>query len=254
MIKFFRHIRQRMLKENRFSRYFIYAIGEIVLVVIGILIALQINTWNEGRKVGKQEVLYLERLIVENQSDLETFSNAIEKIVKGNESIVAMSESMKDANTSDSSLIKSVNDFLAFGSIYPVFSSSRSTFEDLSSTGNLQVIRNTKLREDIVKHYAHHEQTDKWIRVAMDWALPLDAPFTVDNDVMAFEPHTAFLYPERSVAKQAEELRANSLSYISNSAAHLWINLDAITQMKDLTERTKILISELETELNIRKN
>jgi hypothetical protein len=50
MIKFFRHIRQRMLNENRFSRYFLYGIGEIVLVVIGILIALQINNWNEAKK------------------------------------------------------------------------------------------------------------------------------------------------------------------------------------------------------------
>ncbi|MFD2098312.1 DUF6090 family protein [Flagellimonas iocasae] len=50
MIKFFRKIRQRLLSENKFSKYLFYAIGEIVLVVIGILIALQINNWNENRK------------------------------------------------------------------------------------------------------------------------------------------------------------------------------------------------------------
>lgn len=57
MIKFFRKIRQRLVTENplaeragKFSKYLIYAIGEIVLVVIGILIALQINNWNENRK------------------------------------------------------------------------------------------------------------------------------------------------------------------------------------------------------------
>ena len=49
MIKFFRKIRQKMLTENKFSKYLIYAIGEIILVVIGILIALSINTWNERR-------------------------------------------------------------------------------------------------------------------------------------------------------------------------------------------------------------
>jgi len=50
MIKFFRKIRRQLLTENRFSKYLLYAIGEIVLVVIGILIALQINIWNENRK------------------------------------------------------------------------------------------------------------------------------------------------------------------------------------------------------------
>ncbi|MFK7757974.1 MAG: hypothetical protein AB8B53_13675 [Flavobacteriales bacterium] len=49
MIKFFRRIRQRMLSENKFSKYLLYALGEIILVVIGILFALQINNWNTGR-------------------------------------------------------------------------------------------------------------------------------------------------------------------------------------------------------------
>ena len=54
MIKFFRNIRQKLLSENRFSKYLLYAIGEIVLVVIGILIALSINNWNENRKTEKE--------------------------------------------------------------------------------------------------------------------------------------------------------------------------------------------------------
>ena len=62
MIKFFRHIRQRLIRENRFSKYALYAIGEIVLVVIGILIALQINNANENRKTRNQKVKYLKHL------------------------------------------------------------------------------------------------------------------------------------------------------------------------------------------------
>jgi hypothetical protein len=59
MIKFFRKIRQKMLTENKFSKYLIYAIGEIILVVIGILIALQINNWNEARKYKNLEIITL---------------------------------------------------------------------------------------------------------------------------------------------------------------------------------------------------
>jgi len=68
MIKFFRKIRQRLLTENKFSKYLIYAIGEIVLVVIGIIIALQINNWNETRKALNAE-LYLYGKII---NDLNT--------------------------------------------------------------------------------------------------------------------------------------------------------------------------------------
>ena len=62
MIKFFRKIRQKLLTEKKFSKYLIYAIGEIVLVVIGILIALQINNWNEDQKNKALEKNMLENL------------------------------------------------------------------------------------------------------------------------------------------------------------------------------------------------
>ncbi|MCG9973378.1 DUF6090 family protein [Christiangramia crocea] len=67
MIKFFRHIRRRLLRENRFTRYLIYAIGEIILVVIGILIALQINNWNETR----QNEAKVRKLLRKIQNDIE---------------------------------------------------------------------------------------------------------------------------------------------------------------------------------------
>ena len=55
MLKFFRKIRKELLSENSFSKYLLYAIGEIILVVIGILIALQINNWSEEKKDTKKE-------------------------------------------------------------------------------------------------------------------------------------------------------------------------------------------------------
>ena len=56
MIKIFRKIRQQSLTENKFSKYLIYAIGEIILVAIGILIALQVNNWNNSRIERKTEI------------------------------------------------------------------------------------------------------------------------------------------------------------------------------------------------------
>jgi len=69
MIKFFRKIRQRLLNENKFSKYLIYAIGEIVPVVIGILIALQINNWNENRKLDNTKQNYYQQLLVDLKAD-----------------------------------------------------------------------------------------------------------------------------------------------------------------------------------------
>ncbi|WP_411031890.1 DUF6090 family protein [Spongiimicrobium sp. 3-5] len=75
MIKFFRRIRQRILinnkgTENNFRKYLFYALGEIVLVVIGILIALQINNWNEERKSEANTLIMLKQLKQENTANM----------------------------------------------------------------------------------------------------------------------------------------------------------------------------------------
>ena len=62
MIKFFRKIRQNLLIQNKFSKYLLYAIGEIILVVIGILIALSINNSNELKKTRYAEKVYLKEI------------------------------------------------------------------------------------------------------------------------------------------------------------------------------------------------
>ncbi|MFT7606142.1 MAG: hypothetical protein ACI8VT_003741 [Saprospiraceae bacterium] len=77
MIKFFRKIRQNMIKENKTSKYMLYAIGEIILVVIGILIALSINNWNQKKTERKVEQDYISSLIEDAKTDLSNFENII---------------------------------------------------------------------------------------------------------------------------------------------------------------------------------
>jgi len=75
MIKFFKKIRQNLLMKNKTGKYFKYAIGEIVLVVIGIIIALQINNWNERRKVSSTQEKYLTLLKTEAENNLTEIIN-----------------------------------------------------------------------------------------------------------------------------------------------------------------------------------
>ena len=75
MIKFFRRIRQKLLSENRFNKYLLYAIGEIVLVVLGILIALQINNWNEKRNNLDLANNYISNLIEELNIQIATLDD-----------------------------------------------------------------------------------------------------------------------------------------------------------------------------------
>jgi hypothetical protein len=102
MIKFFRKIRQKLLFENKFSKYLIYAIGEIILVVIGILIALQINNHNEIRKEKALEKELINLLISDleekRKENLSDFANA-SRFIEGFQVSIEMWENEKSVGT-----------------------------------------------------------------------------------------------------------------------------------------------------------
>ncbi len=86
MIKFFRHIRQRLLVDNRFSKYLLYAAGEIVLVVIGILLALQINNWNSDRMDQNRIINYYQRIHAEIGLEIRS----LERNLSSNDRLIKM--------------------------------------------------------------------------------------------------------------------------------------------------------------------
>ena len=101
MLRFFRQIRQRLLTDNKFSKYLMYAIGEVLLVVVGILIALQVDNWNENRKDDqnlretlvalKEEVVYnanfLEFLTKERTRKEQEYTNYLDIITDKSKSV-----------------------------------------------------------------------------------------------------------------------------------------------------------------------
>lgn len=94
MAKIFRNIRQKLLVENRVTRYLLYALGEIILVVIGILIALQINNWNEFRKERKREEMYLNSLksdLRESQAELRRVIDKTDRVASASIQLLSLS-------------------------------------------------------------------------------------------------------------------------------------------------------------------
>ena len=134
-----------MIKENMVSKYMLYAIGEIVLVVIGILIALQINNWNEQKKEKALEQEYYCRLLEDAQQDLEQVSNLLtsskNRLAASNEAIRLLSK----VNTPKFSFGLQLN--LSIRAIYSDFTPNNAAFEDLKSGANLKIIKD----KDIVK-------------------------------------------------------------------------------------------------------
>ena len=160
MIPFFRKIRKKMADDNRPLQYVRYAIGEIVLVVIGILIALQVNNWNEGRresilqrKILKEIEANLELDLVEIQEDInimDSISNACGQV------LLHLEREDKPSKT--------FNYRMASIRANPHFDPNQSGYSLLVSKG-LDIIRNDSLREYISvlyeSNYAYYKRYEE---------------------------------------------------------------------------------------------
>ena len=145
MIKFFRKIRQKMLTENKLSKYLLYAIGEIVLVVIGILIALQLNNLNEIDKVKDTEILYINALHDEFSNNLKE----VERVMKVNERNLKIAHTLLGKMGSDNTdLTEKEFDSLMYRTIMEEiqYRPSPGTLVELVNSGNLSIVSNRELR------------------------------------------------------------------------------------------------------------
>jgi hypothetical protein len=148
MIKFFRKIRQKMLIENKFSKYLLYAIGEIVLVVIGILIALSINNWNEARKDREKEQLFLNKLSSNLSDDINSLKNImhsdsvlIQDLNKISNEILTVDDP-KELSFDNNSRYK-----------YSIFSANTSLYDNMISTGQIGLFRNDSIFDGLTSYY-----------------------------------------------------------------------------------------------------
>lgn len=147
MITFFRKIRLKLLQQNQVTRYLAYAGGEILLVVIGILIALQINNWNEGRKTKKfeQEILFL---IDQNlQRDSVLLSEELFKAKQAIELTDRLLEQVALKNYDDS-----LNYWMGKIISFERFKSQSSAFEVLKAKG-IETISDKELQLALISYY-----------------------------------------------------------------------------------------------------
>lgn len=155
MIKFFRKIRQRLLTENNFRKYLIYAIGEIFLVVIGILIALYLNNLNESRKNNQLENDYLKGVLKNIDVDINELNGNLKRDSLKFINYTILQKAFNDeVIRSDKSLMEKTI-LKSFG--YYGFNSNRIVFDDLVSSGKINLIQSDSIRLSIMDYYQKTE-------------------------------------------------------------------------------------------------
>ncbi len=142
MIRFFRKIRLQLFTNNKFGKYLLYAIGEIILVVIGILIALQINNRNNQRILDKAEIKSyqnIKRQVIDDKTEL-TKQKGINNYFKtgyeyANKIIVEQNYSKSDSLAEITMVLALYSDFHSSGKIY----------ETLVNSGDIKLLKNSKI-------------------------------------------------------------------------------------------------------------
>lgn len=147
MLKFFRHIRQSLIMKNQTGKYLKYAIGEIVLVVIGILIALQINNWNEKQKTKILEQIVLKNLAHENKAN----QASLKKLIATVSNCYEANYTLMGLFNKDNTFLSTQNiDSLVFNSLeFDRFSPSENVLQELLSSGKLDIIESDKLKNSL---------------------------------------------------------------------------------------------------------
>ena len=174
MIKFFRKIRQNMIKENRVSKYLLYAIGEIILVVIGILIALQINNNNEANKTRAKELHYLKNIktdLLLNIANINTFIDTRKSQIQSANTVLEYYEG-KPLNDLNDFSMSCVNVYT-----WKKFYQINNTFLELTNSGNLALISNDSIKNNLLNLDALYKELKGE-----------EEHFRFDSELLLYEP------------------------------------------------------------------
>lgn len=247
MIKFFRRIRYRLASERKLSKYLLYAIGEIFLVVIGILIALQINNWNENRKSVILEKEMFKSLKAGMQVDIKDIKENINSHKKALESQNIIIQWLDDELTYSDSLC---NHF-AFTNMFTVFVADRSTFETFKAKG-LNLISRDSLRDRI--SYLYEYRYEMYLKREMVYNKLIEKMI---NDVNSKYFSDSFMNIENPKSiigcmhpNNPQKLKSsNEYKYFIKTNKEF--NLFLINTMEQTRKNLKELISMIDYELEI---
>ncbi len=177
MIKFFRHLRHSLINQNKMGKYLKYAIGEIILVMIGILLALQVNDWNTKRLLKSKEQVYLKQIRISLNNDLESIKEVkefnAEKAFYIDTTYIVLEQS-----SNPEKYIPVITDYMYVMAEFNVFEPNNIAFENMIASENIDLITNMELRKNLSLYYKRdfenstQERIKEQTRKFVDFIMP----------------------------------------------------------------------------------
>jgi hypothetical protein len=178
MIKFFRKIRQNMLMENKNGTYFKYAFGEIVLVVIGILIALQVSNWNQLRLEQNSMNAYYAKLANTLEDDIKELREATDRLNSHGDDLMRCLEILNTENEADIEELKA-----KIGALNVAYANDHSIelFDEFMNKGYLSKIEDPELKSQFERVKVGLIGSENWDKVLDNDFVNNVTPFIQNN-------------------------------------------------------------------------
>ena len=241
MIHFFRKIRHTLIEKNNPKKHIAYAIGEILIIIIGILIAVGINNWNENRKLQIKKLKILNELrsdLFQNRSDIESNINTLMQSTKSNEIIKNHVENQLPYNDSLNYHFSQLNAFVAF-------TINQTTYDNLKQIG-IDIISNDSLRLSISDLYGH-----RYVGYSLFEERYLLEHFT-NNIKPIFISEFSTIERGSMVPKNYNQLMNHpQLKQVMNYSINLYTIFTGM--QSDLQNRIEMIIDEIDDERTILK-
>jgi len=247
MIKFFRKIRYNLMEQNKTGKYLKYAIGEIVLVVIGILIALSINNWNQKLKNRGIEQAYINRLIKEVEKDTSYFKDIKRQFDFKESKIIRVISTWQIDNLRVVDSLQYINDFRSAGDINSWYIEPV-TWTQLIQTGELKLIRDKELIDKLFDYYNSIKKVaDNFNQYPMSMNIKAREQWTEPFVQEAYENFNNIgdlkIIPNANVF---EKIWRNRNKYFNDYAAIAIICKNNKTHMNNLEVSSKNILKRLE--------
>ena len=222
MLKFFRRIRQKLLNKGSFSEYLLYAIGEILLVVIGILLALQINNWNEDQKKRKLEYELLSELRATITSDLTTE----QRKTRGNKRVVNSIQTIKSHIDTNLPFHDSLGSHFARFHEHWGLTIRKDAYENIKSHG-LRFIKDDTIKSLLIAIYENEYYNNRVYNETREYKNSIIVP--IYTDFFEFIPD----WTSKSVLPYDFEALRNDKRYINMLNTYL-IKYKTVLRMQEL--------------------
>ena len=254
MISFFKKIRQKLLSQNRVTRYLAYALGEILLVVIGILIALQVNNYREAQQTKSRETAFLHGLRSDLLLNLDELQRSIDRYSRAGRSAEVMISYFEGAPITNTD---SVNFHTMEVLYWDPFIRNNSTLREMISSGSLGILSDDSLKNELLRMELSYDKIDgDQEHMRFDYQEYLYGPFFRTGDVgQAYKDYMAILGGVEQAAKNTRnadviKVLLNDPAYKNGFSLCLLNAKDLISNLEEMVISTQCSLARIDTLLN----